>query len=343
MQMLLFYGSNSHKQSALSSSQINHASKSPSKQRNLEERLGSATKSQSSSTSRRPFAPRQSLAAQRTKALFLSLQDPSSHFPDDQQFFFRFLLIMDSYRFNMRLRDVLSAELVRLSNEYSNILSSSGLTMKDNIVNNSSTPNRHCSPSKTTNISIVPNVENNNYRTSFVLRVKKLKIIGKFLGLLYFSPYWTVSISALTEGPIVKMMHAASAQRDIFRINGMSLTQILRNASSEKRLCIVVPWVVNFLRMMFWDKSSVDALMNVGTHLHDTIHLSNHYCAVFEILASTYQNPMFTLQQGLISRNRFEFLEFHLKKYSNNDYFFYNILGYMFYWKFKIFSARIPI
>lgn len=307
--MLVFYGANlgTTSSSFQSTSLMNasnssvdssyHLDKTNFKQRSLEERLGPGGKGQSSMGARCPPPIRQSFAMLRMKSMFLNLQDPSSSFPGDQQFFFRFLVIMDCFRLNVHLINVFFADILKLSNEKSIIDPAvSFLYGKGQSTNNGSKSNVSANPIE--------------QRPSFALRVIKLRILGKFLGLLTFGPYWTVSISSLTEGPLVNMIRSSTSRRDAMVASTFPLCEILHNACREKRLCIVVPWVSCFLKMMFWDKYSLDGLM-VGNSMYSSPNNSSSnyplhgYASAFSILAAIQASPSYRLENGVISRNRF--------------------------------------
>ena len=76
--------------------------------------------------------------------------------------------------------------------------------------------------------------------------IAKTMLLAKFLGLLVFSPNWTV-----TEiGPADSSTRLPYNYEDT--TGPINLIEQLESAWREYRLVIVVPWVVAFLKMMTW-------------------------------------------------------------------------------------------
>jgi len=77
-------------------------------------------------------------------------------------------------------------------------------------------------------------------------RVSELQLLSKFIGVLLFSPYWSV---AWTESNL----YAAHDPLRLLDVYGISLVEIVLNTKSEQALVLTVPWVVDLLKMARWD------------------------------------------------------------------------------------------
>jgi hypothetical protein len=88
-------------------------------------------------------------------------------------------------------------------------------------------------------------------------RIKRLKVLAKFLGFVMFSPNWVTS-----RGPYASGSHAfETAIQDAVRMSNegdpeVDLLDWLRSAWRSQMLVLVVPWVVELLRMMRDDRVS---------------------------------------------------------------------------------------
>lgn len=76
-------------------------------------------------------------------------------------------------------------------------------------------------------------------------RISELKMLSKFLGLLVFSPNWNVNARDVIGDSLCH--HFAPV---------IPINNIVKDAYKEGNLILVVPWVLNFLRMMSWDSVS---------------------------------------------------------------------------------------
>ena len=129
--MLLFHGTNLPKDSSGSAESLKSqgmtaadrnscARTSPhpstnSQFRHLEERLGPGGGAQGTSSSLNPNRQNQFSEKHRLSHLLSTLKDPSALFPGYQQFFFKFLLIMDSAKLNHYLSDIFIEEILSLT------------------------------------------------------------------------------------------------------------------------------------------------------------------------------------------------------------------------------------
>ena len=92
----------------------------------------------------------------------------------------------------------------------------------------------------------------------------KLKILGRFLGLVKFWPTWTLSMRANTrtsqpgvpaKGPLSFLLEESARSRAAMR-STLPLRSMLEASWREGNMCFMVPWCVEFLKMARWDGSS---------------------------------------------------------------------------------------
>lgn len=74
----------------------------------------------------------------------------------------------------------------------------------------------------------------------------KTRMLAKFLGLLVFSPDWTFSGSD-SASDTAKLVRTGGTE-----IPPIDLKRQVEMAWKDYRLAIVIPWVVEFLKMMTW-------------------------------------------------------------------------------------------
>lgn len=158
------------------------------KQKKLEERLGlggkgyihkSASKgiyaSSSQGGSQSPPQQQQNFEYQPL------IEEPSQFFPGQQQFFYRFIVLLDSHRLSDHLTTSIFAEIRRLipAQTFSRVESAEDSFNSD--------------------IS-------QSQQESYVHRIVKLKILGKFLGLLHFWPQWTTLLDRSKMGKRISFL-----------------------------------------------------------------------------------------------------------------------------------------
>lgn len=162
----------------------------------------------------------QSAASSTNVNNYTNFTEPALLFPGNQQFFFRFCIQCDSYRLNQYLKLLMWEELEFLTER------------------------------------ALCNFANGD---SFTLCVCKLSILGRFLGLLQFSPHWVLSVpkDSLDSGPLRHLMERISDMRkNKFAANGLgavNLLEIVQQSIREKYFCLTIPWVSEFLKLMAWD------------------------------------------------------------------------------------------
>jgi uncharacterized protein YbcI len=239
------------------------------KQRNLEERLGqggsgkiysnrrgtistpmSASSTRSTSTKNVYNTNTTFPSFQRMKNMSDSLNDPSSHFPGNQQFFFRFILLMDSHRLNLTLQDVILTETLQLLDiplkSYQEF-GTSGTCSPEEGSAGSTGFTGDSTDSDPTHASTTK---------SFTLRVLKLRVLGKFLGLLHFSPFWNTSIDSLKESPLLDAAKVFATQRNSLQ-HALPLFHLLHHCWDHGSLSLCVPWVTSYMNLLAWDSASV--------------------------------------------------------------------------------------
>ena len=89
---------------------------------------------------------------------------------------------------------------------------------------------------------------------SFALRTVKMRILGKFLGLLTFWPHWSLSVSRQEIGPLTILAGETARLKGSLRpATSYPLRDILEKAWVSNQLAYTVPWIVEFLKMIVWD------------------------------------------------------------------------------------------
>ena len=76
-----------------------------------------------------------------------------------------------------------------------------------------------------------------------------LCLLGRFLGLLVFSPNWHSSKISLDESRSRSLVYD---ELDLLRFGGHGILSYLRESCWQRRLISVVPWLVELLRMSVW-------------------------------------------------------------------------------------------
>ena len=267
---------------------------SSTKQRHLEERLGpggggklssnrrtgggggvsSIHATPSSTSSSRSFnsASRQTslsngnltVTTQRMKNLMDACPDPAAYFTGNQQFFFRFIFVMDSNRLNVILQDVLLTEMLHLldislqtyhslqSRQSSDIAGKAGSTGHGGVgMPPSGNPNFGDDYQNSS-------TKQNKNTKSIILRILKLRVLGKFQGLLQFSPLWNTSVTGLKDSPLVSSAQTYATERKYLCGNsGIPLSALLHYSGTQSCLSLAVPWVTSYLQMLSWDSTSI--------------------------------------------------------------------------------------
>ena len=318
-QMLLFHGLNtiSFSSSSSSSSSSSHPSSSfysdspaeiskfgssssnINKQRKLEVRMGPGGNAYSTGT--KWSTAHRGHHGKVDPILNDPYEEPALHFGGNQQFFFRFIVLLNNHRFSRCLEDVIAHEIGSLCGETESSKSLSSGTGKgsssgrtgtgrtdqesgasyfsspigmrarvnsfptegDNIFNSSSS-----SVNKANSAEIGMDMDTDinesehftsqeNYASSaqsFALRTVKMRILGKFLGLLTFWPQWSLSVCQQEIGPLTILAGETARLKGSLRpATSYPLRHILEQAWVSNRLAYTVPWIVEFLKMIVWD------------------------------------------------------------------------------------------
>ena len=236
-QMLLFYGVNS--------SVGNNASY----KHRLLERLG-GSKVSADVTNDSPGLGRTFNHAANDKSMAKDYYEiPAANFPGNQQFFFRFIIYCDSHRLSSCLVAAFTAEIYELS----------ALT---NAASITSRPSSNSSSTSRSKMFTSGSKDRNN--DTYTSRIVKLKLLGKFLGLLHFYSQWILSVpanvpkysaddSAEPSGPISLLLEESVRNRALFRCT-LPIKNVLELAYTNSRyLSLIVPWICEFLKMIIYD------------------------------------------------------------------------------------------
>jgi hypothetical protein len=166
-------------------------------------------------------------------------EEPAKQFPGSQQFFFRFIVSMNNARFNQCLLSCMLAEIALL------------MRVDDDVARGRA-PGGHFL-SVRGGASSVTASDDRDYILSpenYALKVTKLKILGRFLGTLLFCHRWANSSVANSAQEVpastVEPLRAGLQLSIPVRVS-------LEEAVRQRRLCLCVPWVVEFLKMLAWD------------------------------------------------------------------------------------------
>jgi hypothetical protein len=126
---------------------------------------------------------------------------------------------------------------------------------------------------------------------SFAFRIVKLRILGRFLGLLTFWPTWSLQVSPKDRGPLILLATNAARIRGSLRSSpAYPLRNILEQAWINNRLAFTVPWVTEFLKLIVWDCTYVQA--------------HNPYRDVFGLLRGMQRSKLLHPVDGKPSSNR---------------------------------------
>ena len=126
---------------------------------------------------------------------------------------------------------------------------------------------------------------------SFAFRIVKLRILGRFLGLLTFWPTWSLQVSPKDRGPLILLATNAARIRGSLRSSAAyPLRNILEQAWINNRLAFTVPWVTEFLKLIVWDCTYVQA--------------HNPYRDVFGLLRGMQRSKLLHPVDGKPSSNR---------------------------------------
>jgi hypothetical protein len=205
-------------------------------------------------------------------------EEAAIQFSGVQQFFFRFIVSMNNHRFNQHLINSISSEIHKLSEEYdsspTSIPSSRGKKKQkefrgDDLFAGDEIASREFFASDAT-IALSPE--------TFTVKVMKLKVLGKFLGLLHFYHLWSQlgpleseDLGAQSPSPLsLYAKESAGLQSRLLLKSVLPINSILITSSKQGRLCLTVSWVVEFLKMMNW--SSLLRFTNFQPY-SDTFHL----------------------------------------------------------------------
>jgi hypothetical protein len=205
-------------------------------------------------------------------------QEPSSYFTRSQQFFFHFIMIMNNHRFNQLLITAILKEIKVLesNNIHNNYYPSNNTSSTLHYLPHN--PHQHQSSYSSSSSSGL--LHNHASRVDYfitaedyALKVAKLKILGRFLGVLLFSHQWHLDESLGTNSSIVSSSSSnsggISGNRDgsVHSLLSLSipLQPIIEDAYHRGVLSLSIGWICDLLKMMRWTISGnyqyMDALM----------------------------------------------------------------------------------
>lgn len=112
----------------------------------------------------------------------------------------------------------------------------------------------------------------------FSLRILKLKLLGRFLGLVTFWHQRTLTLSSTSEvtgasgssnasrvGPLHQLALENTRKRSKAVMRSiLPLKAVLIRAWQEGRLCLTLPWVIEFLKMSAWDTATAATAVSTG-------------------------------------------------------------------------------
>lgn len=169
---------------------------------------------------------------------------PSKEFPGLLQFFFRFIVHVDSSRFNSCLADCISAEIM-------------SLIQPEDSINSSTTISINHSGKLRSKLSSLDS-------ESFAELVCKLRLLGKMLGLLHFYSKWDGIDSKLLRQQSIDLV-AKQQQMSL----SLPFVTLIEEAYSSCCLCLHVSWMSSYYKMSKWDQS----ILHVATHLETLNYL----------------------------------------------------------------------
>jgi hypothetical protein len=340
--LLLFHGTNLPKDSDESYGTRSSPHPNNSQYRQLEERLGPGGGGTQGIHSLNMNRQRTQLNEKHGLSHLLStLKDPSALFPGYQQFFFKFILIMDSAKLNHYLSDILIEEILTLTDvlslgEYRQFVQElkSGDWATDSLsqqmfnlteiqkIGISTSSQRRFTSLKSALLSQCDGeargdgVEIPKKHLSFNIRILQLRILGKFLGLLHSYPYWTLSLcggsnltnSAPLDSPLVEMINRSATLRSNMSFESIStlpISRLLYLSWQDSTLTLAVSWIVNYFRMMAWDNSSILHHGHDPTSvLKNLMTVKSEHITAMAVLTSIISSPEYRLSCVSLSRNR---------------------------------------
>jgi len=156
---------------------------SQAKGRLVEARMGPGGKGQVEGGRRPATVNPHRLGASRLRQLYASFEDPSIHFPGYQQFFFRFIVVTDCNRFCRCLEASITADILTLCGLEAGEGSKAKLQYVLGLGSSA--------------------LKQENMEGYVAITLNKLRLLGRFLGLLRFWPQWTsLSVVSVQQGPL---------------------------------------------------------------------------------------------------------------------------------------------
>jgi hypothetical protein len=216
--------------------------------------------------------------------------EPAGYFQGVQLFFFRFIVSMNNFRFNHSLLSCIMAEISSLMKQeedgfalqqFSEKLESEASPGKISAVTSMS---MFLLPSNTGADAVFNRPEERKdvfiSPENYALKVVKLTILGRFLGLLHFYSDWVqlnnvssstncsnssetntgmaTTAATATATATTTPLHKLVAERCV-KLSSFNMTlpvlKLLQQADTNQNLTLAIPWVCGFLSMMRWDST----------------------------------------------------------------------------------------
>jgi hypothetical protein len=149
----------------------------------------------------------------------ISVIPPEQFFLGNQEFFFLFLRVVDSYNFGTQL----SRRLVGLISDHMSVI---------------------------TNTTLDTN--------ALEQRISKLRLLAKFLGVLVFSPNWILVADVDTSSGATNASTSSLSSEAISHLDAskpiLPLQDYIEAGWTNSHISSVIPWVTDFLFMTQWDR-----------------------------------------------------------------------------------------
>ena len=213
---------------------------------------------------------------------------PAMHFAGTESFFFRLIVSMNNFRFNQGLLTCILVEIEELMRNDNNLDAS---FVNLNVESDSPTKSRKLSIFLPSDQNATKHHDGQNEvfiaPEDFALKVAKLKILGRFLGLLHFYHQW-VPLGVSESGPLQKLASELAAKRNALQVS-LPVLKMVQAAHREGKLSLALPWVVEFLKMLSWDPAvnSVSARargVNVAHNSKEALETDRQRIPYFDVL-----------------------------------------------------------
>lgn len=224
---------------------------------------------------------------------------PAQHFAGSERFFFQFIVSMNNFRLNQGLVTCVLAQIDDLMRGERFEASFTAMDL------DTGTPTK----SKKLPIFLPSDQKSSKLDTKedvfispedFALKVTKLKILGRFLGLLHFYHQWMPG--AESGGPLSKLALDMAARRGALQMS-LPILRVVQDAQREGKLSLALPWVAEFLKMLSWLPAC--SLRPRGQSTSASDRLAIPYFEVLERLRSIQHVEILRANGAALSCNRY--------------------------------------